>query len=344
MTNASAKKRAVTRKRAAAVAAARKISIEKPEKIAEDAKTTNVFEKLRQAAEYESESEDDEVEPIRQAKKLPECGTDNLNGTFFGGGPLDIHCSKCQAAGLPEDYGHGHRSNQHKYCPVLQAKTSTDLDKLTIDPKLKDIADSAIPEDKGAKLQSKSNSESLQSMQHMKVEDIMISVTEGRCTATQAKLALLKKIPAASPDDREVLQIFIKSISDLSPPVAKQSASQFAMPGALDQQGKLVKLWLAVVVHSKKQLNQQGGKAVAEEQQPTVNLLTMEISVKAPKKQASGTMGVFYLALEHFRHLCRARDVLSEAESHALSTWLATQLGIRRPLEVVEATLLELAY
>ena len=103
-----------------------------------------------------------------------------------------------------------------------------------------------------------------------------------------------------------------------------------------------MKLWLAVVVHSKKQLNQQGGKAVAEEQQPTVNLLTMEITVKAPKKQASGSLGVFYLALEHFRHLCRARDVLSESESHALSTWLATQLGIRRPLDVVEATLLEL--
>ena len=212
------------------------------------------------------------------------------------------------------------------------------MEKLTIDPKLKEIADAAIPETKGNILQTKSNSESLQAMQNMSVEDIMIAVTEGKCTATQAKLALLQKVPSATPDDREVLQIFIKSISDLSPPITKQTASQFAMPGALDQQGKLVKLWLAVVVHSKKQLNQQGGKAVAEEQQPTVNLLTMEISVKAPKKQASGTMGVFYLALEHFRHLCRARDVLSEAESHALSTWLATSLS--RPASLCVFTLL----
>ena len=47
-------------------------------------------------------------------------GDPNGDGTFFGGGPNTFHCSKCRAAGYPDAVAHGHRSNQTKYCPLLQ--------------------------------------------------------------------------------------------------------------------------------------------------------------------------------------------------------------------------------
>ena len=68
----------------------------------------------------------------------------------------------------------------------------------------------------------------------------------------------------------------------------------------------------------------------------------MEVSVKLPKAQGCGSDAAMNLALEHFRHLLRARDVLSEAEVHTLMVWIATQRGIGRSIVVVEATLIEL--
>ena len=32
-------------------------------------------------------------------KEMPTCGSLNTDGTFFGGGPLDVHCSACAKAG-----------------------------------------------------------------------------------------------------------------------------------------------------------------------------------------------------------------------------------------------------
>ena len=83
-----------------------------------DEETQKTVLKLQQDLEAASnfthvteEIEDDEKSRDSATDLLP-CGTDNKDGTFFGGGPFDIHCSQCAKARFPEEYGHGHQGNQ----------------------------------------------------------------------------------------------------------------------------------------------------------------------------------------------------------------------------------------
>ena len=79
------------------------------------------------------------------ATDLLPLGTKNADGTIVGGGPLNVHCSKCKAANYPTAYGHGHRSNQRQFCPVLQEKSAAEATENQLSPALKSLADEHLP-------------------------------------------------------------------------------------------------------------------------------------------------------------------------------------------------------
>ena len=108
--------------------------------------TTNAFNALEEPPSdilSGSNKCDDTDSDTESVKILKPCGTKNSDGTFYGGGPLDIHCSKCTKAGYPKPYCHGHRSNQRNYCPLLQlAQTSPqESARQQLSPDLKHLAD-----------------------------------------------------------------------------------------------------------------------------------------------------------------------------------------------------------
>jgi hypothetical protein len=79
-----------------------------------------------------SDSDDDTTD-------LLPLGTKNADGTIVGGGPLNVHCSKCKAANYPTAYGHGHRSNQRQFCPVLQEKSAAEATENQLSPALDNV-------------------------------------------------------------------------------------------------------------------------------------------------------------------------------------------------------------
>ena len=100
-------------------------------------KTNNLFDPLK-TPEPPSDRElsEDSDQELSSQKPLHPCGHLNADGTVYGGGPLDIHCGACSAAGFPSDYGHGHRRNQRSFCPVLQKLSYKDAAAKQLSPKL----------------------------------------------------------------------------------------------------------------------------------------------------------------------------------------------------------------
>ena len=70
-----------------------------------------------------------------------------------------------------------------------------------------------------------------------------------------------------------------------------------------------------------------------------MNVLTGELTVDVKDEEYATTTPMFYLTLEHFRHLVRARDYLTESECHAMMVWTSNQLSYGRTLKVVERSL-----
>ena len=243
--------------------------------------TENKFADLTDS--YVSESDDDIPSKPRVSQptlSLKPAGTDNQDGTVFGGGPRDIMCSKCVAAGFPTDVAHGHRSNQIKYCPILQAN-SKKHEAAAVDPKLRDIAAEHLPERPNlSKSPHQTMDRALLQLEGLSPKLILLSVTESTCTAMQGKMALLSLMEEASASERELLQIYIQNISELVPAAEKQGLAKLQMPGVLQAQGKLVGLWHSVVKHSRKQMHKQG--KTEQTQTPTYNLMTGEVTVNMP--------------------------------------------------------------
>ena len=335
MSNSAKKREKVQRK-----AAAKALEAMRTEQTNKEISKAKLEEDILLPPAIDSDNESDKFSafdtPYSESGDRPAAGADNGDGTFYGSGPLDVHCSKCAAAGLPTEYGHGHRSSQVTYCPVLQLAASKK--KSAIDPSLQKIADEVLPANMKSSKSKLPMTEAVRNMEMLTPQDIMTLLVESRCTASQAQMALLAKIPAASSDEREVLQIFISNVSQLAPQEKKAATLLHSIPGALQTNGKLVTLWHAVVKHCKVVNHKQGKQT--QKQSPQINLLTGEVTVGMPDQTPVDNTAMFHLAMEHFRHLIRAKDVLSETEMHALFTWLTTELMLGRQLLIIERTML----
>ena len=115
------------------------VKIRRP-KTAPPRRKSNTFETLTPPSSNKTDISDNEEDAI-----LLPCGTKNSDGTVFGGGPLNVHCSKCKQANYPTEYGHGHRSNQRQFCPVLQKITTAETAEEQLSPDLKSLADEHVP-------------------------------------------------------------------------------------------------------------------------------------------------------------------------------------------------------
>ena len=140
--------------------------------------------------------------PFDDVDSLPRCGTHNADGTIFGGGPRDINCSACSGAGLPAEYGHGHRKGQRSFCPVLQRMPTAKAIEKQLDPLLKRIADDSMPVDttKSVVKPGADMMEALKAMEGVPCDDVLLHLAEGKISAPQAKLALIKSMKDADSD------------------------------------------------------------------------------------------------------------------------------------------------
>ena len=267
---------------------------------------------------------------------LPEVGRDNKDGTIYGGGPRNIHCSACKAAGFPEAYGHGHRKGQWKFCPVAQRNNRKHDNDSELDPMTKSIADEHVPH--AAITQQKSNTpiaNVLMELDGLDPDELMLRLTEGKITAQQAKMALLKSTRAADEELKVYIRECMSQVDTLAPKPTKATATK--LPGVLVNAGKLIKLWTAISQHVKLDMH-ANGKA-DHQQTPKMNVITGELTVDVKEDEYAATLPMFYLTLEHFRHLVRARDYLTESECHAMVVWTSNQLSYGRTLKVVERSL-----
>ena len=106
--------------------------------------STNTFEGLPKPKEESEDEESDHDEAAAEIIKLP--GSQNDDGTFYGGGPNDVYCSACKKAGYPNTISHGHRSNQWMWCPLLQTEPIAEkLSKQIMSPELKELAEETFP-------------------------------------------------------------------------------------------------------------------------------------------------------------------------------------------------------
>jgi hypothetical protein len=119
---------------------------------------------------------------------IRKAGESNGDGTQYGGGPNSFVCSKCTAAGYECDIAHGHRANQHKYCPLLQQKPEQP------DPFIRPIIDKIIPEvsSQGKELTSQSKEQTQSIIQGKSADETLDLLTESQISAQAAKLALIK--------------------------------------------------------------------------------------------------------------------------------------------------------
>ena len=266
---------------------------------------------------------------------LPECGRDNKDGSHYGGGPRNIHCSACKEAGFPTEYGHGHRKGQWKFCPVLQQCGIAKAVEKELDPMLKSIADDKIPVEKYS-AKSKTDTplhDVLVELQGVDTDDIMLRLSEGMITAQQAKMALLKSMRNAESTDKEYIKECMSAVDTLAP-IAPKAKASVGLPSVLANAGKLVKLWSAVSLHVKSDMHTSGKHE--HQQTPKMNVFTGELTVDVKEDEYASTVPIFYMTLEHWRHLVRVRDYLSEAECHALNVWTSKQLAYGRTIMVVE--------
>ena len=195
------------------------------------------------------------------------------------------------------------------YCPVLQSSKAKDVD---LDPLLKNLADVNLPDDTKTTLKPNADmNDALDSVASSDPDTILLYLTEGKLTAQQCKMALLKLMRTADADLKAYLQSCIMNVDTLVP-TADRAKSSISLPGALQTTGKLIKLWQAVVRHVKTEMHMNG--KTDHQQKPQFNLLTGEITVDLKEDELSQSQGVFTLSLEHFRHLVRVRDYLSESE------------------------------
>ena len=270
---------------------------------------------------------------------LPEVGTKNSDGTFYGGGPRNIHCSACAAAGLPKEYGHGHRKGETRYCPCSQKLSAEKNADKQLDPMLRTIADDNIPSPEKQVTATKpgaSMTEVMKSLEFMDADSVVMHLAEGQISAAHAKLALLKLMKGADQESKEYLQNCLDNVVHLAP-APEKTKSKTLLPGPLQSAGKLAKLWAAVVKHVKLELHNNGK---TEHMRPTqMNVLTGELVMDVKEDEPITSSAVFYLSLEHFRHLVRSRDYLSEGELHSLVAWTATELAVGTRLLLVTRTM-----
>ena len=172
---------------------------------------------------------------------LPECGRDNKDGSVYGGGPRNIHCSACKAAGFPIKYGHGHRKGQWKFCPVSQQDARKPDNDTELDPMTKAIADEHVPHDVATKQKPNAPiADVLVELSGMDPDELMLRLTEGKITAQQTKMALLKSMRNADEDLKLYVRECMAQVDTLAPKPIKATATK--LPGVLINAGKLIKL------------------------------------------------------------------------------------------------------
>ena len=260
------------------------------------------------------------------------CGTANADGTKYGGGPLDVVCSKCISAGFPHEYAHGHRSNQRKFCPLLQTKTLDQVTESLLSPKLKPLADECLP------TQQHKSSRPLKDCMGGKLsldpDTIMLQLAEGVLNPQAAKLALLGMMRTSSSEDRELLQIYIDNIAGTAAPEPRKTP--FSFPGVLKSKGKLCNLYKQTLSNVLEEMHKTGKQDFS--QKPVINLLTGAVTVDAKDDAPAQTVSIFLMTMERFRHVVVIRDYLSETELHAMLDWVHMQLALGRKLVVIERT------
>ena len=288
-------------------------------------KTTKFFNDSPTKDETSSDSENDSQKPQKP------CGTKNADGTFYGGGPLDVTCSKCKKANFPTVYCHGHRSNQKSYCPQLQLIDSSPMEdsRSKLNPNLKHIADECLPVTPNAKAKV-SAKEVL--MTRMTPDDILTQVADGELNVQAAKLMLLSLMKDVGDSQRPVLQSYIDNCEGLAPKEAKQPL--FHHPNLLNGKGKLLKLYTQCVSHVMETLHKTGKSE--HQQKPTFDLTTGKLTVETKADAPIQSMAIFNMVLELFRHIVVTRDHLGESELHALLTWTNHQLALSKKLVIVE--------
>jgi hypothetical protein len=277
--------------------------------------------------------------PFDNDGELPKVGTVNADGTVFGGGPRDINCSACAKAGLPLEYGHGHRKGQRQFCPVGQRLSIKQAEEKQLDPLLKKLADDTVPTEKLTKPKHiESLSESQRLLEGMAADEILMFLAEGRVSAQHAKLAMIRSMKLASTEEKAYLQSCLDNVDTLVPKETKDKPT--FLPAALKTAGKLTKLWASVVSYVKTDLH----KTTKPEthQTPRMNMLTGELTVEAKQDEPVTSVAMMFLTIEHFRHIVRTRDYLTEHECHALTKWVGNQLSLGKPLLIVERTLKKL--
>jgi len=274
-------------------------------------------------------------ESDKQSSSLKKCGQANGDGTFFGGGPNTFSCSKCRAAGYPEAYANGHRSNQRKWCPLLQAQSAEDAADKQMSPDLKSMADKHMPRQTHKPVSNIPIQEHLLGNSGLTPDEIMLQLSDGTLNPQAAKLALLGLMRRSNAEDRELLQIYINNVAAAAP--TEKRPTPFSILDNLQSKGKLSNLYKQALSSVLESLHKTGRQEHA--QKPVINLLTGAVTVDAQADNNVQTVAMLLLTLERFRHVVVTRDFLSELELHSLLTWVHMQLANQKKLIVIERTI-----
>ena len=171
-------------------------------------------------------------------------------------------------------------------------------------------------------------------------DELLAMLAQGAISAQQAKLAWVQAMRNATPQDRDVLQTYINNADALVPAtVGKAKQTPYSTIGM--GHGKLVRLFMACRAHAKSDLHK--GKAKADhKREMKFDVNTMSVVLDIDPDENSTTVAIFNLAMAHFRHAVRIKDMLTEFECHSMDVWLATQLALATKLTVLERTMLRL--
>ena len=171
-------------------------------------------------------------------------------------------------------------------------------------------------------------------------DELLAMLAQGAVSAQQAKLAWVQAMRGATAKDRDVLQTYINNADALVPAtIGKNKQTPYSTIGM--GHGKLVRLFMACRAHAKSDLHK--GKAKSDhKREMKFDVNTMSVVLDIDPDENSTTVAIFNLAMAHFRHAVRIKDMLTEFECHSLDVWLATQMALATKLTVLERTMLRM--
>lgn len=268
-----------------------------------------------------------------QAVSAKKAGTKNGDGTYYGGGPLDLWCTACTQAGLPDEVAQGHRSNQRTFCPVLQGQPRNGPTEAA--PQVSRIADEVMGMDgNGGKHLL------CEPCEASHPDDILDGLLEGVIPAQKAKLMWLKAMRGASTEEKATLQSYIDNADGLVPD--RKTAGKSGVFNSIGMgHGKLVKLYMVCRHHARSELHKNGGKS-DHKKEMRFDVATQSVTLDINSEEPANTTAIMLLSMSHFRHAVRIKDVLSEMECYKLDVWMGMQLALSTKLLVLERATLGL--